>query len=818
MVFRGARNSEHNMRYDFSGIERKWQNYWKENRTFQSDGNREKPKYYVLDMFPYPSGSGLHVGHLEGYTATDIIARYKRSQGHNVLHPMGWDAFGLPAEQFAIKTGTHPKVVTEKNVGSFKETLQRMGFSYDWSREINTTDPAYYRWTQWIFLQMFERGLAYTSEVDINWCEELKTVLANEEVDEKIADGYTVVRKPLRQWVLKITAYAERLLDDLDELDWPENVKQMQRNWIGRSEGIEIDFELCCHNQPLKVYTTRPDTLFGTSYLVVSPEHHMAEKLATAQQLVEVREYIERAKLKTELERTGLQKEKTGVFTGSYAVNPANGQALPVWVSDFVLTSYGTGAIMSVPAHDSRDWEFAKKFGLPIMEVIKSPHDVQEAVFEGKDSVCVNSSNDEISLDGLPFDRASDVMAGWLEKKGKGKRTVNFKLRDWVFSRQRYWGEPIPVKHYEDGSLRPETDLPLTLPDIEAYQPTTTGESPLANIPQWLYGTDEHGKFRRETNTMPQWAGSCWYYLRFIDPANTEKLVDPEKERYWMNVDLYIGGAEHAVLHLLYARFWHKVLYDLGVVSTKEPFRKLFNQGMILGEDNEKMSKSRGNVIPADHVLSSYGADAIRLYEMFLGPLEQVKPWNTHGIEGISRFLARVWRLVYPEPGGPVSLTEDPLSEDLLRTMHKTIKKVSEDTEQLKFNTAIAEMMVLVNELHKAECRNRTIVETLLLLLSPYAPHISEELWQAAGHSTSTISEPWPAFDPALAADSEVTIAVQVNGKLRGRVTAPAKSPKEILLEKARNDETVQKFLDGMTVIKEIVVPDRLVNFVVKPI
>ena len=805
------------MRYDFPTIEKKWQAHWDEHQTFRTENTDDKPKYYVLDMFPYPSGSGLHVGHLEGYTATDIIARFKRSQGHNVLHPMGWDAFGLPAEQFAIKTGTHPKVITEKNVASFKETLKRMGFSYDWSREINTTDPEYYTWTQWIFLQMLDRGLAYTSEVDVNWCEELKTVLANEEVDEKIADGYTVVRKPLRQWILKITAYAEQLLEDLDDVDWPENVKQMQRNWIGRSEGVEIDFELPCHKTTIRVYTTRPDTLFGATYVVISPEHPMAEKLATAPQLVEVKQYIEQAKLKTELERTGLQKEKTGVFTGSYAVNPANGQALPVWISDFVLTSYGTGAIMSVPAHDGRDWEFANKFGLPIVEVIKSPHDVQEAVFEEKGSVCVNSSNDEISLDGLTFENAFGVMADWLEKKAKGKRTVNYKLRDWIFSRQRYWGEPIPVKHYEDGVLRPETDLPLTLPDVQAYQPTTTGESPLANISEWLYGTDEHGTFRRETNTMPQWAGSCWYYLRFIDPVNTETLVDREKERYWMNVDLYVGGAEHAVLHLLYARFWHKVLYDLGVVSTREPFQKLFNQGMILGEDNEKMSKSRGNVIPADHVLNAYGADATRLYEMFLGPLEQVKPWNTNGIEGVSRFLARVWRLVYPEPESIVSITDTPLSQNLVRTMHKTIKKVTGDTGQLKFNTAIAEMMVFVNELHKAECRSREAVETLLLLLSPYAPHISEELWEAIGHTSSITNASWPAYDSALAADDEVTIAVQVNGKLRGTVTAPVKTSKEVLLEKARNDETVQKFLKETTVVKEIVVPDRLINFVVRP-
>ncbi len=806
------------MRYEFSTIEQKWQKYWADNQTFLTDDNPDKPKYYVLDMFPYPSGTGLHVGHLEGYTATDIIARYKRSRGFNVLHPMGWDAFGLPAEQFAIKTGTHPTTTTQKNVSSFRQTLQNMGFSYDWSREINTTDPNYFRWTQWIFLQLLDKGLAYMSEVDVNWCEDLRVVLANEEVDEKIAAGHTVVRKPLRQWVLKITAYAERLLDDLDELDWPENVKQMQRNWIGRSEGVEIDFELPCHRQKLTVYTTRPDTLFGASYLVISPEHPLAEKLATAPQLVELKNYIREAKLKTELERTGLQKEKTGVFTGSYAINPANGEALPIWVSDFVLTSYGTGAIMSVPAHDSRDWEFAKKFGLPIIEVIQSPHDVQEEVFEGKESVCVNSSNNEISLDGLDFTSAFRRMADWIESSGKGKRKINYKLRDWIFSRQRYWGEPIPVKHYDDGSLRPETDLPLTLPEVEAYQPSTTGESPLANIEDWLFGEDEHGAFRRETNTMPQWAGSCWYYLRFIDPSNLQQLVDPDKERYWMNVDLYIGGAEHAVLHLLYARFWHKVLYDLGVVSTKEPFQKLFNQGMILGEDNEKMSKSRGNVIPADHVMQSYGADAVRLYEMFLGPLEQVKPWNTNGIEGVSRFLSRVWRIVYPEQEGPAMLTDTPLDEALTRRMHKTIKKVTEDTEHLKFNTAIAEMMVFVNELHKAGCRNRKALEALLLLLAPYAPHICEELWQAAGNNEPIARAPFPVFDPALAEDNELTIAVQVNGKLRGTFLAPAGLSKEAMIAGAREIESVKKFLEGMTILKEIAVPGKLVNFAVKPL
>ena len=805
------------MKYEFSTIEKKWQASWQKHNTFATGKEADKPKYYVLDMFPYPSGTGLHVGHLEGYTASDITARYKRSCGYNVLHPMGWDAFGLPAEQFAIKTGTHPKTTTENNIRSFKETLQAMGFSYDWEREINTTDPGYFKWTQWIFLKLYDMGLAYMSEVDVNWCEELKTVLANEEVEEKIAEGYTVIRRPLRQWVLKITAYADRLIADLEELEWPENVKQMQRNWIGRSEGVNIDFELPCHKEKLRVYTTRPDTLFGATYLVISPEHPLAEKLATAQQLVEVKHYIGQAKLKTELERTGLQKEKTGVFTGSYAINPATNEPLPVWISDFVLTSYGTGAIMSVPAHDSRDWEFAKQYNLPIIEVIKSPHDVQEKVFEDKDSTCVNSSNSEITLDGLSFSESFERMASWLERKKVGERKVNYKLRDWIFSRQRYWGEPIPIKHYEDGTLRTETHLPLVLPEVEAYQPSSTGESPLANIPDWLYGSDEHGSFRRETNTMPQWAGSCWYYLRFIDPDNTMQLIDPEKERYWMNVDLYIGGAEHAVLHLLYARFWHKVLFDIGVVSSKEPFKRLFNQGMILGEDNEKMSKSRGNVIPADHVLERYGADAVRLYEMFLGPLEQVKPWNTNGIEGVSRFLSKVWRLIYPEHEGPAaSLTMEAMPDELLRRMHKTIKKVSEDTENLKFNTAIAEMMVFVNELQKAGCKNREAVETLLLLLAPYAPHISEELWEAIGHSVSISSEHFPSYDPQLVEDTVLTIAVQINGKLRGTFLAPAKSPKELLLAEAKKVESVLKFLEGQTIVREIVIPDKLVSFAVK--
>jgi len=805
------------MKYDFSSIEQKWQAYWASHKTFKTHDNTEKPKYYVLDMFPYPSGSGLHVGHLEGYTASDIVARFKRSQGYEVLHPMGWDAFGLPAEQYAIKTGTHPRITTEANVKSFKETLQRMGFSYDWSREINTTDLDYVKWTQWIFLKLYEKGLAYVAEVPVNWCEELKVVLANEEVDEKVNDGYTVVRRPLRQWVLKITAYAERLLEDLDLVDWPESIKDMQRNWIGKSIGAELDFHIQGSEETLRIFTTRPDTVFGATYMVLSPEHPLLAKITTEEHKADLEAYQKEAQLKSDLERTGLQKDKTGVFSGAYAINPATGKTIPIWVSDFVLMSYGTGAIMSVPAHDERDWEFAKKFDLPIIEVIKSPHSVQEAVFDGKESECVNSANDEININGLGYKEAFDKISDWFESKGLGQRKVNYKLRDWVFSRQRYWGEPIPIKHYEDGSMRPEENLPLQLPEVSAYEPSGTGESPLANISEWLYGQDEHGKFRRETNTMPQWAGSCWYYLRFIDPKNLNAAVDPNKEKYWMNIDLYIGGAEHAVLHLLYARFWHKVLYDVGAVSTKEPFQKLFNQGMILGEDNEKMSKSRGNVVPADHVLKNYGADAVRLYEMFLGPLEQVKPWSTNGIEGISRFLGKVWRLVYPNEGeGAAKISDETAPDKLLKQMHKTIKKVSEDMAQLKFNTAISEMMIYTNELQKQKCNNREAIETLLRLLSSFAPHITEELWEALGHQESISLAGFPEYDSQLAKDDVVTIAVQVNGKLRGTFEAAANTDKNQILSEAKAVESVAKFIEGKNIVKEIVVPDKLVNLVAK--
>ncbi len=811
------------MKYTFSDIEKKWQRYWAEHRVFEIKEDPNKPKYYVLDMFPYPSGSGLHVGHIEGYTATDIVARFKRHKGFCVLHPMGWDAFGLPAEQYAIKTGTHPRLTTEQNVKSFKASLQRLGGSYDWSREINTTDNDYVKWTQWIFLKLYERGLAYIAEIPVNWCEEQKVVLANEEVEEYLEKGFTVVRKPLRQWVLKITEYAERLLEDLDELDWSESIKEMQRNWIGKSQGCEIEFPVQHHEASIRVFTTRPDTVFGATYMVLSPEHPLVNMLTTDAQRAAVTAYQDEAKKKSDLERTGLQKEKTGVFTGAFAINPLTKQPIPIWIADYVLMSYGTGAIMAVPAHDERDWEFATRYHLPIVEVIQSPYNVKEKAFTEKGSVCVNSDNGEVNLNGLSFNEAFEKICDYLEAKGIGKRKVNYKLRDWVFSRQRYWGEPIPIKHYEDGTMRPETNLPLTLPDVEKYEPSGTGESPLANIPEWLYGEDEHGKFRRETNTMPQWAGSCWYYLRFKDARNPDAFCSPEKETYWGMVDLYVGGAEHAVLHLLYARFWHKVLYDCGLVAHKEPFKKLFNQGMILGEDGEKMSKSRGNVVSVDSLLQEYGADVARLYVMFLGPLEQVKPWNTKGIEGIVRFLGRVWRLVYSnlrdgnlDTDGDIGIDDAPLSLELQKVMHKTIKKVEEDCEALRFNTAIAAMMEFVNALTKENCHNKTAIENLLVMLSPFAPHIAEELWEAIGNKPSIADAPYPKYDEALTKDDTVTIAVQVGGKLRGTFEAEVGMSNEDLIKRAKEVDSVAKFISGKEIIKQIVVPNKLVNLVVK--
>ena len=756
-------------RYDPAAIEPKWQGYWDENRTFSVTEDRSKPKFYCLDMFPYPSGSGLHVGHPEGYTATDILCRYKRNRGFNVLHPMGWDAFGLPAEQYALDTGTHPASTTQRNIQTFKRQIKSLGFSYDWEREVDTTDPGYYRWTQWIFLQLHEKGLAYIAEVPVNWCPALGTVLANEEVvDGRSERGqHPVVRKPMRQWMLRITEYADRLLDDLEGLDWPEGIKAMQRDWIGRSFGAEVDFPVVGHDAKISVFTTRPDTLFGATYMVLAPEHPLVEQITTPDRRVEVAGYVEAAGRKSERDRITDVKTKTGVFTGAYAENPVNDEQIPVWISDYVLISYGTGAIMAVPAHDERDYAFATAFGLPIVEVV-SGGDVSKEAYSG-DGVLVNSG----LISGLSVLDGKAKITAWLEAQGKGKGTVNYKLRDWLFSRQRYWGEPFPLVHAEDGEivLLDESELPLLLPEVETYQPSGTGESPLATISDWVEVTLPDGRRgRRETNTMPQWAGSCWYYLRYLDPDNDTAAWDPEKERYWMPVDLYVGGAEHAVLHLLYARFWHKVLFDLGVVSTVEPFQKLFNQGMILGEDNQKMSKSRGNVVNPDEVVDAYGADSMRLYEMFMGPLEATKPWQMSGVEGVRRFLERVWRLLVDQDSDACLADDEAPSDAVLRAMHKTVKKVTADLEGLRFNTAISAMMELVNVLTPLAERPREALSVLVRLVSPFAPHLGGELWQRLGNAESIAYAPWPTYDDALTLDATVGYAVQVNGKLRGQL------------------------------------------------
>ena len=801
-------------RYEPSEIEPKWQRYWEAHRTFEASDDHSKPKAYVLDFFPYPSGAGLHVGHPLGYIATDIMARYKRQRGFNVLHPMGWDAFGLPAEQFAIQSGRHPAEITAENIENFKRQLKMLGFSYDWSREIATTDPDYYRWTQWIFLQLYHRGLAYIAEMPVNWCEALGTVLANEEVIDGKSErgGHPVVRKPMKQWVLRITAYADRLLDDLDDLDWPESVKEMQRNWIGRSEGAEARFTI--QGRPdlsFTVFTTRPDTLFGATYAVLSPEHELVDVITTPEQRAAVKAYQEAAAKKSDLERTELSKEKTGVFTGSYAINPVNDKPIPIWIADYVLASYGTGAIMAVPAHDTRDWEFARRFGLPIVEVLKGGNIDKEA-FVG-DGPHINSG----FLDGLNKADAIKAITAWLEEKGVGRAKVTYRLRDWLFSRQRYWGEPIPMLHLEDGSLKPlpEDDLPLLLPAVDEVKPTGTGESPLANVREWVNTVDpETGmKARRETNTMPQWAGSCWYYLRFIDPRNDKALVDPELEKYWMPVDLYLGGAEHAVLHLLYARFWHKVLYDICVVSTKEPFQKLVNQGMILGTNGEKMSKSRGNVVTPDELVASHGADSFRVYEMFMGPLEASKPWDTNGIDGCHRFLVRAWRLF----DLPRAEEEDEETAAERRIRHQTIKKVTQDIEAMRYNTAIAQLMIYVNELTKRRKISTADLETLTLLLAPFAPHMAEECWERLGHSPSVSHASWPEWVEEYTREDTLTIAIQVNGKVRGQVEVSADASKETLLHAARAHENVARHLQGKRIVKEIVVPRKLVSFVVKP-
>lgn len=908
-------------RYDFRRIEEKWQRYWDEHKTFRTAGPGEpgfdpkKPKYYVLDMFPYPSGAGLHVGHPEGYTATDIMARYRRMKGYNVLHPMGWDAFGLPAEQYAIETNTHPRITTERNIARFRAQLKSLGFSYDWDREIDTTDPRYYRWTQWIFLQLYKMGLAYEAEVPVNWCPALGTVLANEEVIDGKSErgGYPVYRRPMRQWMLRITAYADRLLEDLELLDWPENIKEMQRNWIGRSEGAEIEFPVVGLDGRIRVFTTRPDTLFGATYMVLAPEHELVDRITTPEHRAEVETYRRQAQQKSDLERTELAREKTGVFTGGYAINPVTGEQIPIWIADYVLGHYGTGAIMAVPGHDQRDWEFARKYQLPIVEVVRGGN-LEEGAYEG-DGPHVNSANDEVSLNGLYNEEAKRRIIAWLERKGLGKRSVQYRLRDWLFSRQRYWGEPFPIVHEVDeegrrtGRTYPldESELPVELPELEDFRPQPVSDPdaepqpPLARATDWVRvrgwvtpeGTVrllkpglepppgvEMKNFHRETNTMPQWAGSCWYYLRYIDPHNKERFVDPEKERYWMPVDLYVGGAEHAVLHLLYARFWHKVLYDLGLVSTPEPFMKLVNQGLILGEmeytlfldergepvsaecveevgdsryedrrsgapvygrrisadDVEKrgehfvlrdrpeirvearaykMSKSRGNVVNPDEIVRLYGADSLRLYEMFMGPLEETKPWSTQGVEGVHRFLSRLWRLYVDEETGALRVRDADPDRDQLRLLHETIRKVTEDTERMRFNTAIAQMMIFVNEALRWPVFPRAVAEPFVLLISPYAPHIAEELWERLGHPESLAYAPWPQYDPALLERTTVTVVVQVNGRLRAQLELPAGSPQEHVQARALEDPNVRRHIDGRSIRRVIFVPDRLLNLVV---
>ncbi|AET61859.1 leucyl-tRNA synthetase [Paenibacillus terrae HPL-003] len=801
--------------YQPQSIEPKWQKYWDENKTFRTGEEPGKPKFYALDMFPYPSGAGLHVGHPEGYTATDIVSRYKRMRGYNVLHPMGWDAFGLPAEQHALDTGEHPREITVKNVNNFRRQIKSLGFSYDWDREISTTDPDYYKWTQWIFIQLYKRGLAYVAEVPVNWCPALGTVLANEEVIDGKSErgGHPVIRKPMRQWMLKITEYADRLLDDLEELDWSESIKDMQRNWIGKSTGAEVHFPIEGHDKQLTVFTTRPDTLFGASYCVLAPEQELVDVITTPEQKDVVNQYREQAARKSDLERTDLAKDKTGVFTGAYAVNPVNGEKLPIWIADYVLAGYGTGAIMAVPGHDTRDWEFAKQFGLNIIEVVQGGDVAKEPYTE--DGPHVNSG----PLNGLTNEEAIPKMIEWLEAEGKGQGKVTYRLRDWLFSRQRYWGEPIPVIHLEDGTIKtvPEDQLPLVLPEMDNIKPSGTGESPLANATDWVETVDpETGlKARRETNTMPQWAGSCWYYLRYIDPHNDKEPVSKEKQREWLPVDLYIGGAEHAVLHLLYARFWHKVLYDIGVVETKEPFYKLVNQGMILGNNNEKMSKSRGNVINPDDIVNTFGADTLRIYEMFMGPLEATKPWSENGVEGAHRFLSRVWRLFVSEDGSlNDKISNEGGSDEFNRTWHKTLKKVTEDLDALRFNTAISQLMIFTNDAYKADHLPRAAMENFVQMLSPLAPHLAEELWQLLGHNESITYAAWPAYDEAWTVDAEVEIVVQVNGKILQRATIAKDLDAKAMEAFALSLDNVQQALAGKTVRKVIAVPGKLVNIV----
>lgn len=806
--------------YDHKKIEKKWQKYWEEHKVFEVKEDKSFPenkRLYVLDMFPYPSGQGLHVGHPEGYTATDIISRYYKMKGYNVLHPMGWDAFGLPAENYAIKTKTHPAETTNKNINTFKNQIRSLGLGYDWSREVNTTDPMYYKWTQWIFLKLFEKGLAYKKEAPINFCPSCKTGLANEEVVDGKCErcGTPVIRKNLPQWVLKITAYAEKLLEDLDDLDWPEDIKIMQRNWIGKSEGAYVKFKVKGFSDIIEVYTTRPDTLFGATYMVLAPEHPLVDKITTPDKKEEIEKYKNYAARKSDLERTSLNKEKTGAFTGAYAINPVNGKEIPIWISDYILISYGTGAIMAVPAHDERDFEFAKKFNLDIIQVVapepgKIIENLKEAYTE--DGYAINSSE----FDGLPTKKFKEEITKYLEKIGAGKKGVAYKLRDWIFSRQRYWGEPIPIVHCEKCGYVPvpEDQLPLKLPEVTSYEPSETGESPLAKITEWVNTTCPKcgGPAKRETNTMPQWAGSCWYYLRYLDPHNDKEFSSIEKQKYWMPVKLYVGGKEHAVLHLLYARFWHKFLYDIGYVTTKEPFLKLRNQGIILGEDGQKMSKSRGNVINPDVIVNEYGADTFRLYEMFMGPLEKSKPWNTNSIKGVRKFLERVYKTFTQKP----IVDSSKIDEDLDKLMHKSIKKVSEDIESVSaFNTAIAQLMIFLNEIEKYDNIPEIVAKNFLKLLSPFAPHISEELWEKLGYESPIINHDWPEYDNKKIEDKVITFVININGKKRATIDLPKGSTEEIVFEKASKIPNIIKYIEGKQIRKKIFVKDRLLNIIV---
>jgi leucyl-tRNA synthetase len=848
-------SSERRKPYPFDQIEPKWQKIWDERQLFHAPNPGEKAfdskkrKFYVLDMFPYPSGAGLHVGHPEGYTATDIIARYKRMRGFNVLHPMGWDAFGLPAEQYAIKSGQHPAITTRENVVKFKSQLKRIGFSYDWQREINTTDPGYFKWTQWIFLQIYNswfnpatnnaepiktyRGknpdevrLAYVADVPVNWCPELGTVLANEEVVDGKSEvgGFPVVRRPMRQWMLRITAYAERLIDELEGLDWPDGIKLLQRNWIGRSEGAEIEFKIDNHDARIRVFTTRPDTLYGATYMVLAPEHSLVDQIVTEEQWPVVREYRERTARKSDLERTELAKEKTGVFTGAFAINPANEEKIPIWIADYVLLGYGTGAIQAVPAHDERDLEFARKFDLPVRQVVQPPGDEDPIGFVG-DGVAINSP----IIDGLRSREAIRKITEWLEKRGLGKRAINYKLRDWLFSRQRYWGEPFPVvwESAPDGAKHralDEKELPVVPPPLEDYKPTGTGEPPLAKAKDWIRYS---GKATREPNVMPQWAGSCWYYLRFCDPQNDKRFVGEESERYWAagnhpgTVDLYVGGTEHAVLHLLYSRFWHKVLFDLGYLSKPEPFQRLVNQGIILGEDSQKMSKSRGNIVNPDDVIEQYGADAFRCYEMFMGPLEQMKPWSMRGVEGVSRFLARVWRLMMIENQAgkwelSFALKDVDLTKAQNKVLHATIKKVTEDIESLSFNTAISQMMIFVNAFTNAETIPVSAMRTFLVLLNPFAPHLSSELRAQLKPKGDVAEQPWPTYEEKFLIEDEVEIVAQVNGKVRDRMYISVLATTEEHEAAARSNVKISELIKGKKIRKVVVVPKKLVNIVLE--